>query len=277
MCAVSMCKQTPNETRSGVWLMKINSFAAGVINNGASKDDREYHIFRTYPSNPPSTNSGKDYLDGPNPKTCKISEACAATGAAQYFLKPYKIGNTSYFDADFPHPHKISSLALDEANSIFGEEAALSLILNVGPSLASDSDMKELKASSSSRIMRLARKFSWPKITTQTNTTAALTRENLATTISSISSQGRTATSSSLASATETRLREGIKERLKKRYLHGDRLYHHIGPVERFAKDSLCLNDVSAMNLSNEEVDKFRADPQAKSLIQEAALQYIMA
>ena len=249
-----------------------------MINNGASKNNREYHIFRTYSSDPPSTNSRKDYRNGPDPATCKISEACAATGAAQYFLKPCKIGNMSYFDADFPHPHKISSLALDEAYSIFGEKSALSLILNVGPSLASDSDVKQLKASSSSssRIMRLARKFSWPKVTAQTNTTAALTSENL-NTINSISSQGRTDTSSSLASDTETRLQKGIRERLKGLYSNGDRLYHHIGPVERFAKDSLCLNDVSAMNLSNEEVDKFRADPQAKDLIQKAALQYIMA
>jgi hypothetical protein len=257
-----------------VRLITVNSFAATVVNNGASKDEREYRVFRTYKSKPAS--SQKDYRTGPDPASCKISEACAATGAAQYFLKPYKVAGTSYFDANFPHPHKVSSLALDEAYSIFGKGVPLSLILNVGPSIASDSDVKQLRESSSSRITRIARKFSWPKITSSLSTGAALTKENLATTQSSPSSQERRETSSSLAASdTEKKLQLGIKERLMKDYEHGDRFYHHVGPVERFAQNSLCLNDVSAMDLSNEEVDKFRADEGAKLLIDEAARQYI--
>lgn len=260
----------------GIRLTTLNRFAAGVINNGASKDERDYRIFRTYSSKPPSTVAKKYYRTGPDPATCKVAEACAATGAAQYFLKPCKIAGSSYFDADFPHPHKVSSLALDEAYSIFGQKAALSLILNVGPSIASASDVKDLKASSSSRIMRIARKFSWPKITIQANTVAALTNESVATTQSVTSNQARTDTSSSIAASdTEKELQVGIKERLMRDYAYGDRLYHRIGPVERFAQNSLCLNDVSAIDLSNEEVDKFRADPKAKDLIEEAARQYI--
>jgi hypothetical protein len=273
MRAVNMCKHRFKRNVQDSQLITVNSFAAGVLNNGASKDEREYHVFRTYGSKPQTSNAGKEYRTGPDPATCRISEACAATGAAQYFLKPCKIAGTSYFDANFPHPHKVSSLALDEAYSIFGQGAALSLILNVGPSIASDSDVRQLKESSSSRIMRIARKFSWPKIT---STSPALTKENLATTQSSPSTQARTDTSLSLAASdTEKKLQLGIKERLMKDYAHGDRLYHHVGPVERFAQNSLCLNDVSAMDLSNEEVDKFRADEVAKVLIEEAARQYI--
>lgn len=186
------------------------------------------------------------------------------------------MAGTSYFDANFPHPHKVSSLALDEAYSLFGRGVPLSLILNVGPSIASDSDVKQLKESSSSRIMRIARKFSWPKITGSMGTDGSLTKENLATAESRPSSQERTETSSSLAASdTEKKLQLGIKERLMKYYRQGDRFYHHVGPVERFAQNSLCLNDVSAMDLSNEEVDKFRADEGAKTLIEEAARQYV--
>lgn len=234
-------------------------------------------MFRTYVTSP-KTKDVKNYCHaGPDPANCKISLACAATGAAQYFLKPCKIGGTSYFDADFPHPHRISSLALDEAYSIFGSEVPLSLILNVGPSIANESDLQQLKASSSTRVIRIARKFSWPKIAGRPITNNPLTRENLSAVGSNLTFQERANTSSSLAASdTEKRLRTGIKERLMREYKdqQGDRLYHRLGPVGSFAPERLSLNDVSEINLSHAEVETFRKSDEAGRLIKEAAQQY---
>jgi hypothetical protein len=253
------------------------SFAAGVIHNNASKDEREYRLFRTYVSKSKSREVGGYRRDGPAPATCTIAEACAATGAAQYFLKPFKIRGTSYFDADFPHPHKISSLALDEAYSLFGENAALSLMLNVGPSIASDTDIGHLRESTTGRVSRLTRMFSWPKSGNRSQSNAGLTKDNVRIVGESRAPPSRSDTSSSLAASdTEKALQMNIRDRLEKDYRqNGKSVYYHIGPVESVAKDSLSLNDVAAMDLSNEEVDQFRSSHASRELIEQAARQYV--
>ena len=234
-------------------------------------------MFRTYALSSSETPS-KYFWPGPDPAKCKISEACAATGAAQGLLKPYKIGKTSFFDTNFPHPHKISSLALDEAYCIYGEKAALSLMLNIGPSIPSPDDVSQLQECSTTRLSRLARKFSWPKKGARVSERTALTSENLKAVEGPTKPPTRSDTSlSSAASDTEKRLQQGIRKRLIDDYpSHGDSLYHHIGPVEQeFAQNTLSLNDVSAIDLSNAEVKTFRENEGARKLIEKAAKQYV--
>jgi hypothetical protein len=49
MRAVNMCKHRFKRNVQDSQLITVNSFAAGVLNNGASKDEREYHVFRIVP------------------------------------------------------------------------------------------------------------------------------------------------------------------------------------------------------------------------------------
>ena len=201
---------------------------------------------------------------GPDPATCKISEACAATAAALYFLEPYKIRGTSYFDSDFPFPHDVSSLALDEARTIFGKHLEISLVLNIGPSAPNPIDIRQLAAASSSaRSTRIGRALLWSRFTGRSGMDGILMRKSLA--------------GAGGSDPAEQRLRLKLKTRLESEYLDGDRLYHCIRPLNRFAPKGLCLNDVSAIDSSDHEVDKFRADPQATELTKAAVSRYCIS
>ena len=118
-------------------------------------DAKGYRLFRTYET-PASAKLPKKLREGPkNPKTFKISSAFAVTGAAKYFTKEWhedmeKSGRTKFIDRKFPKPHNITELALDEMWAIYGTKVPLSIVVNIGPGLPNNADVKSI-----------ARRFSW--------------------------------------------------------------------------------------------------------------------
>ena len=120
-----------------------------------NSDGKSYDLFRSYEI-PDSAKVPKSLLKGPeDPSKFKISSAFGVTGAARYFSMPWKEqmaggGKISFNDTKFPKPHNITELALDEMWGIYGTDIPLSIVLNVGPGLPNDIDVKEV-----------ARRFSW--------------------------------------------------------------------------------------------------------------------
>ena len=118
-------------------------------------DDKSYDLFRSYEI-PESAKLPHKLLKGPkDPSKFKISNAFGVTGAARYFSMPWKEqmaggDKISFNDTKFPKPHNITELALDEMWGIYGTDVPLSVVLNVGPGLPNDIDVK-----------KIARRFSW--------------------------------------------------------------------------------------------------------------------
>jgi len=216
-------------------------FAVGV-KQGRNKQESEYELFRSY--NPGGKSAGT--LPGPEPKTCRTSQAFAAIGAAKFFLKPYKFGKTVFFDETFPQSHPISSMALDEALAVYGPNAEISVLLNIGPGIPSEQDCKTLDSMSVGPIARLTRKFSWP------GRKEASQKEKLPVVNDSqdeVQQQDSTpSTPSESALRLECQRRLDIRDRLKALYGHsGCEKYHHLGPDYSLEKAS--LNDVHAIRL----------------------------
>lgn len=125
-------------------------FVAALKTN-AKSHHLGYNLFRTYkcPRN-------AKLLDGPeNPEKYKISHAFAATGAAKYFTLPWKErkmngSKTKFSNIKFPNPHNITELALDEMWALYGKDVPISIVVNIGPGLPDDLDIKQI-----------ARRFSW--------------------------------------------------------------------------------------------------------------------
>ena len=111
----------------------------------------DYNLFRSYecPGNTKLRRGPKD------PKQYKITNAFCVTGAARYFSGPWKEdmtsnGKVSFLDNIFPKPHNITELALDEMWGMFGRDVPISVVVNIGPGMPHQSDVKAL-----------ARRFSW--------------------------------------------------------------------------------------------------------------------
>ena len=126
----------------------IHVFVAASKTTSGSEPD--YNLFRSY-----VCPAGAKVRDGPkNPSEFKISHAFAATGATKYFTPPWlekmEHGETRFSDKNFPNPHNITDLALDEMRGIYGEMVPISAIVNIGPGLPSDTDVKQI-----------AKRFSW--------------------------------------------------------------------------------------------------------------------
>ena len=119
----------------------MSSSQTRSIQNPKQKEP-EYHLFRTYQT---SGERNEYFRPGPDPKTCKVWEAIAATGAAKYFLEPYRIGSTIHSDDKVPTPHPVSCLALKEAMHILGERPPISIIVNIGPGIPNHADVKDLE------------------------------------------------------------------------------------------------------------------------------------
>lgn len=120
-----------------------------------SKDSHlAYNLFRTY-----DCPEGSKVLDGPpDPRTLKISHAFAATGAARYFTPPWKEtsakkGISKYLDYQFPSPHNITELALNEMWGLYGTDVEISVVVNIGPGNPTASDCRHI-----------AKRFSWGRI-----------------------------------------------------------------------------------------------------------------
>lgn len=114
-----------------------------------------YNLFRTY-----DCPEGSKVLDGPSdPRKYKISHAFGVTGAAKYFTPPWKEtsskkGKSKFLDIQFPSPHNITELALDEMWGLYGTDVEISVVVNIGPGIPNASDCRYI-----------ARRFSWGRKT----------------------------------------------------------------------------------------------------------------
>ena len=112
-------------------------------------DATGYRLFRTYET-PNNAKLPERLLEGPrNPKKYKISSAFGVTGAAKYFTKEWNehmehSGHTRFIDSKFPKPHNITELALDEMWAIYGTDIPLSVVVNIGPGLPNDVDVRQI-------------------------------------------------------------------------------------------------------------------------------------
>ena len=110
-----------------------------------------YNLFRAYdcPKCP-------KVLEGPSdPRRYKISHAFGVTGAAKYFTPPWKEtsakkGISKFLDIQFPSPHNITELALNEMWSLYDIDVEISVVVNIGPGIPNDSDFRNI-----------AKRFSW--------------------------------------------------------------------------------------------------------------------
>ncbi|KAK5555249.1 hypothetical protein LTR46_006879 [Exophiala xenobiotica] len=206
------------------------AFAVGVVQQPVN-DQSKYELFRSYHAPADKT---KGTLPGPEPEKCRISQAFAAIGAAKFFLKPYKVGKSVFFDETFPQSHPITSIALDEVLGLYGSDVEISVLLNIGPGIPSEGDCRELDLMSTGPMARLTRKFSWPR--------RRENQEELEQSTSSLSS------TSESALRVDRQRRMDIKARLKELYGEsGPEKYHHLGPDYSLEKAS--LNDVRAIRL----------------------------
>ncbi len=110
-----------------------------------------YNLFRTY-----DCPKGSNVLEGPeNPREYKISHAFGATGATKYFTPPWreataKMGISKFLDIQFPSPHNITGLALNEMWGLYGKDVEISVVVNIGPGIPDASDCRHI-----------ARRFLW--------------------------------------------------------------------------------------------------------------------
>ena len=94
-----------------------------------------YTLFRTY-DRPQAPVASHKYL---------ISHAFAATGATRYLTPPRKDpslgeGKAIFQDVQFPFPHNITGIALDEIEQLYGPGTNISIIINIGPGIPKNSD-----------------------------------------------------------------------------------------------------------------------------------------
>lgn len=218
-----------------------------------NKQPATYELFRSYRLE----ESAKDkVLPGPKPSECRVPEVFAATGAAKFFLKPYKIGNMGFFDETFPQSHPISLLALNEALALYGQngqQVDISVLLNIGPGIPSKKDFEELDMMSLGPMRRLTRKFSWPMSS----------RLSLKPKLFFFGGEETAEGDTKLTSPSESALRLESQRRLDVRTrlqdLFGEtgaEKYHHLGPDYSVEKAS--LNDVHAIRLPRPNSDALR-------------------
>ena len=112
-------------------------------------DAKGYKLFRSYEI-PKSAKLPAKLLEGPqDPSSFEISRAFGATFAANHFTVPWEeqmasSGKLRLKDTQFPKPHNITQLALEEMWGIYGTNAPLSVVVNIGPGLPHDSDVKPI-------------------------------------------------------------------------------------------------------------------------------------
>ena len=108
-----------------------------------------YKLFRSYEI-PKSARLPAKLLEGPqDPSSFEISRAFGATFAAKHFTVPWEeqmasSGKLRLNDTQFPKPHNITQLALEEMWGIYGTDVPLSVVVNIGPGLPHDSDIKPI-------------------------------------------------------------------------------------------------------------------------------------
>ena len=136
--------------KTGVYMHMPNSdgircshvFVA-VVNAEPRKDgSKQYHLLRTYQTT--EKYGGSAEYDEHH---WKLANAFAATGAMKAFTGPWEErldGKTKlkFFDDQFPHPHNISELAVDEVYALYGKKTPISVVVNIGPGMPRPADVK---------------------------------------------------------------------------------------------------------------------------------------
>ncbi|EXJ59672.1 hypothetical protein A1O7_03818 [Cladophialophora yegresii CBS 114405] len=225
----------------------MHRFAAGVVPTEDDQSSR-YELFRSYHAGESQTDL---VLQGPEPADCRMPEVFAATGAAKFFLKPYKIGNTTFFDETFPQSHPISSIAFDEAKRLYGREVEISILLNIGPGIPADKDCQELDLMALDPISRLVGRFTWPS-----GRRLSLRQRLLSIGMPQPTSKkdSELTSPSEKALRLEDRRREDIKATPEETYgSSGAERYHHLGPA--YSAEQASLNDVHALRLPRGDFD----------------------
>ncbi|OCT47442.1 hypothetical protein CLCR_03569 [Cladophialophora carrionii] len=225
-------------------------FAAAVVLH-EDNQSATYELFRSYHATEFQTDL---VLHGPEPADCRMPEVFAATGAAKFFLKPYKIGNTTFFDETFPQSHPISSVALDEAKCLYGREVEISILLNIGPGIPADKDCQELDLMALDPISRLVRRFSW---TSGRRLSLRQKLLSIGMPQPTIEKGPRLTSPSEKALRLEGRRREDIRATLEETYgPSGAERYHHLGPA--YSAEQASLNDVHALRLPRGDFDDLK-------------------
>ena len=131
-------------------------FVAGLPEAGA-----KYNLFRTYQL--PKHAKAGSLLPGPeSPDKFTIASAFGVTGAAKYFTPTWKEKmkggrKVNFRDNDFPIPHNVTELALDEMWGLYGPEAPVCLVVNIGPGLPNNADIEDIEG-----IAGITRRITWP-------------------------------------------------------------------------------------------------------------------
>ena len=124
-----------------------------------------YNLFRIY-----DCSQGSNVLESlQNPRECKISHAFAATGAAKYFT-PHRRqlaairAISKVLGIQSQSSHNVTELALNEMWGLYGRDVEISVVINIGPGIPNDPDLRNI-----------ARSFSWG--TKEPRSPALLTRK----------------------------------------------------------------------------------------------------
>ena len=151
------------ETDKHMYLTPVDGTRCKHVFVSALKTDSKgthlgYNLFRTY-----ECPEGSNVRDGPSdPRKYKISHAFGVTGAAKYFSSPWretsaKKGRSKFLDIQFPSPHNITELALNEMWGLYGTDVDISVVVNIGPGIPNASDCRSI-----------AKRFSWGREMTTT-------------------------------------------------------------------------------------------------------------
>ncbi len=285
-----------------------------VIIAASKSDTKGYNIFRSYEI-PDSAKIPERLREGPaNPSKFKISSAFGVTGASRYFTPEWEeqmesSGRIKFRDAEFPKPHNITELALDEMWAIYGTDVQLSVVVNIGPGLPNDVDLKQI-----------ASRFSWGLDTIADHTTMSTepsrTRHEKSSDKASNSiappedveqddnrisfrlpdntdkqnltsipipdskkkgSSGRTNTLGSIEGRSldaelkrrEKEMEQDIKSKLDVVYPSGSQLYYRLAPANAF--QGTARNDSAASSVVLDAITGFLNDPHIHSSITEVA------
>lgn len=294
------------KTHGGEYLFEPNPEQARtrhVIIAASKSNSKGYNIFRSYEI-PASTKIPEWLHEGAaNPSKFKISGAFGVTGASKYLTPEWKeemklSGDTRFRDTEFPKPHNITELALDEMWAIYGTDVPISVVVNIGPGLPRNID-----------VSHVAKRFIWGLDTTADLTAMSIqpsgtsheksskkasssipppdyvnqddNTDKLNLTSPTIpdtkkkSSTGRTKTVGSIKDRSldaklkqrEKEMEQDIKSKLDGFYPSGSELYYRLAPA--YAAQGTVRNDSAVSGMAFDATMIFLNDPSIRSSIDE--------
>ena len=214
-----------------------------VIIAASRSDTKGYNVFRSYKI-PNTVKSPELLLEGPvNPSQFKISSAFGVTGASRYLTPEWQeqmdsSGPVKFRDAEFPGPHNITGLALDEMWAIYGTDVPISVVVSIGPGLPDSTDAKQI-----------ARKF-WRILDPIAEYTA-------------VSIKGRSPDPK--LRRRENEIEQANKSKLDEFYPSGSGLYYRLAPA--CAVQGTVLSDSGGV--VSEAIQDFLSEPGPRSSIEE--------